>query len=133
MSMIISIRRNTSIHSTNITMRISIRGNISVHIKIDIGISINTNFTTKIKLHNSMNMNMFIRRNLIYLNIYIYIYICYPPSCTHVLCLNHVQFRKPDPTTGYSNGFRAYSIEYSSDPRFKIQGAGQTSPGHLES
>ena len=28
---------------------------------------------------------------------------------------------------------RAYSIEYASDSRFKIQGAGQTSPGHLES
>ena len=39
----------------------------------------------------------------------------------------------PDPTTGYSNGFRAYSIEYASDSRFKIQGAGQTSPWHLES
>ena len=33
---------------------------------------------------------------IIYIYIYIYIYMLPPPSCTHVLCLNHVQFRKPD-------------------------------------
>ena len=33
----------------------------------------------------------------------------------------------------YSNVFKTYSVEYASDPRFKIQGAGQSSPWHLES
>ena len=32
----------------------------------------------------------------------------------------------------YSNVFKRYSVEYASDPRFQIQGAGQSSPWHLE-
>ena len=32
----------------------------------------------------------------------------------------------------YSNVFKTHSVEYASDPRFKIQGAEQSSPWHLE-
>ena len=38
MNMMISVRWKTSIHSTSITMSVSIRGGMRVHIKINISI-----------------------------------------------------------------------------------------------
>ena len=57
-------------------------------------------------------------------------------ECLYILTFLHVVKSKtlaPDPTTGYSIGFREYSIECDLDSRFKIQGAREKFALHLES
>ena len=73
---------------------------------------------------------------LIYLYTYIYIYIyiyATPPLMYPRFVLESCAISETGPTTGYSDGFRAYSIEYSSDSRFKIQGTREKFALHLES
>ena len=44
-----------------------------------------------------------------------------------------IQTLAADEDRAYSNVFKTYSVEYASDPRFKIQGARENFALHLES